>query len=205
VGIAVVVLAGVGAFLLLSDGDVPLLGKPEPPPLAFEFDDVTVTTTITSGNGDKGDAKARSARAGADIGRVMNSLYTFAYVENDYWGAYDEAWSLFEETAMARAEADVEVLTLGATANDVYEKLTPESSSLAITVLTDLRDRPISAIARVSFVAGAELGDGSATRITSEGAFFLRRGGDGWLIYAYRVDRDEQVVGSASPSAEASP
>ena len=201
-------LGGGGAYLLLSGGRVPGIGdigKPDPPPLAFEFENVSVETTTTSGTGKRGDAENRSERAAADIESVMNGLYTIAYVEDDNWGDYGEAWSLFEGPAAERAEADVEIITLGAAARDVYEKLTPESSALTITVLTDPRDQPTSAVAEVSFVAGAELTDGSATQITSEGAFFLRPGGDGWLIYAYRVDRDEQAAEPASPAAGASP
>ena len=204
IGVVIAVAAlGGGAYYLLSGGEVNIPFVPVDPRITFTFENVKVQTTTTTGN--SGVAEDRSARAAEDIQTVLDGLYTFAYAENDHWGDYGDAWSLFEEAAAAQAEADVEILTLGAEANDLYDTLTPGSSALTITVLTDQRDRPTSAIAEVSFVAGAALSDGSFTTITSEGSFFLRPADEGWLIYAYRMDRNEQAAAPPSPSAEASP
>jgi hypothetical protein len=183
---------GVGGYLLLSDGNVPLIG-PSVPPTTFEFESVRVAATTTGQRKDASRTKARGA--GRRIEFVMNQLYTFAFADESQWGDYGDAWGLFEGTAAERAEADVEALTLGAEANGIYEKLDPQDSTLVIMVLTDDRARPVSAIAEVSF--------GTATTVTSEGSFFLRPGEDGWLIYAYSIDRNEQAT-SPSPSAEAS-
>ena len=56
----------------------------------------------------------------------------------------------------------------------------------------------------MAFAASTALGDGTATTVASEGSYFLHPTEDGWLIYAYRIDRDEQAA-TPSPSTEASP
>lgn len=191
---------GAGGYLLLSGDDVPFIG-PNIPATTFAFETVTVETTTIGERNDTSRTKARGAARRIEF--VMNSLYTFAFVDDSQWGDYGDAWGLFEDTAAGRAETDVEILTLGAEADGIYDTLEPHDSTLVINVLTDDRGRPVSAIADVSFAAGADLGDGTATTVTSEGSYFLQPGGDGWLIYAYSIDRDEQAV-SPSPSAEAS-
>jgi hypothetical protein len=200
--IAVAALGG-GGYYFLSGGEVLFIAKPEPP-ITFTFEDVKIETTTTSDT--KGSVpEKRAERAAEQVGTVLNSFYTIAFVEDDYWSEYGDAWSLFEQDAAEQAEADLTILTLGPQAHDLYETLTPEHSLLTITILTDANDRPTSAIAEVSFVAGAVLRDDTATTITSEGSFFLRPADGGWLIYAYRMDRDEQAAAPPSPSAEASP
>ena len=194
---------GAGGYFLLTGGKVPFVPTPDPP-ITFTFEDVGVETATTSDT--KGSLpEKRAEKAAEQVGTVLNSLYTIAFVEDDYWSEYGDAWSLFEETAAQQAEADLTTLTLGPEAHDLYETLTPGPSALTITILTDERDRPMSAIAQVSFVAGTTLRDGTATTITSEGSFFLRPADEGWLIYGYRMDRDEQAATPPSPSAEASP
>jgi hypothetical protein len=204
-GIAAVAVLGGGAYLLLSGGKVEIPFVDSPPPVTFTFDDVTVAAAPTSTN--KGSLPERRAdKAGEQVATVLNSLYTVAYVEDDYWGDYGDAWSLFEDDAAQQAESDLPTLTLGPQAGDLYEKVAASpSSTLAITVLTDRRDQPISAIAQVVFEAEAKLRGGGASAITSEGSFFLRPSGDEWLIYAYEVDRNEEETAPSSPSAEASP
>lgn len=179
---------------------MPFLG-PNIPATTFAFETVTVETTTVGERNDASRTKARGAARRIEF--VMNSLYTFTFADDSQWGDYGDAWGLFEEAAAGRAETDVEVLTMGAEADGIYDKLEPLDSTLVINVLTNDRGRPVSAIADVAFAATADLGDGTATTVTSEGSYFLQPGGDGWLIYAYSIDRDEQAA-SPSPSAEGS-
>lgn len=197
-------MIGVGGYLLLSGGEiddiVPFIQSD--PDVTFTFETVNVETVTTGRPGDAPGSLAK--RAAARIETVMNGLYTVTFADTQYWGDYGDAWGFFDETAAEGAEADVDVLTLGAEANDVYDTITPDDTTLTIHVLTNERSRPISAIAEVAFAASTALGDGTATTVTSEGSYFLRPTEDGWLIYAYRVDRNEEAA-SPSPSAEASP
>jgi hypothetical protein len=194
----------VGGYLLFSGGDlgdiVPFV--PSEPEVTFTFETVDVETITTGKLGAAPGSQAR--RAAGRIETVLNGLYTVTFADKGYWGDYGDAWGFFEENAAEGAEADVDVLTLGAEANDVYDTITPEDTTLTITVLTNERARPISAIAEVAFAASTALGDGTATTVVSEGSYFLRPTEDGWVIYAYRVARDEDAA-SPSPSAEASP
>jgi hypothetical protein len=204
IGAVVVVVLGVGGYLLLSGDDlgdiVPFV--PNDPEVTFTFETVNVEIRTT---GRPGAALGSQANRAADrIETVMNGLYTVTFADKRYWGDYGDAWGLFDETAAEGAEADVDVLTLGAEANDVYDTITPDGTTLTIIVLTNERSRPISAIAEVAFAATTALGDGTATTVASEGTYFLRPTEDGWLIYAYRVDRNEEAT-SPSPSVEASP
>jgi hypothetical protein len=195
---------GVVGYFFFSGGDLDdiLPIGPSDPEVTFNFETVNVETATT---GRPGAAAGSQAKRAADrIETVMNGLYTVTFADEEYWGDYGDAWGLFEETAAEGAEADVEVLTLGAEANDVYDTITPEDTTLTITVLTNERSRPVSAIAKVMFTASLALGDGTATAVASEGSYFLHPTEDGWLIYAYQVDRDEEAA-SPSPSPEASP
>jgi hypothetical protein len=205
VGVVVVAVLGGGAYFLLSDGKVPIPFVDNPPPVTFTFEDVKVEAATTSHT--KGTLpEKRADKAGEQVATVLSSLYTVAFVEDDYWGDYGDAWSLFEETAAQQAEADLPTLTLGPQASDLYEKIDASpASSLTITVLTDRHDQPISAIAQVLFEADAKLRNGGTSAITSEGSYFLRPSGDEWLIYAYEMDRNEEEAPPPSPSAEASP
>jgi hypothetical protein len=152
------------------------------------------------------DLKQTAEDAGAGVKATMDDLFFFGYVDEDSWGDYGDAFALFDEEAADQAEEDTDVLTLGADASERYASVEPGTSTIRIAVLTDRRDRPVSAVAIISFRGTAELQDGSSTTIASSGSFFLRRAGQEWRITAYRVDRDEEPAsdgGSASPTEEA--
>lgn len=207
VGLVVLAVVGAGGYLLFSDSDAPIDHREPPiqpiPTTTFEFQEVQVRaqTTGKPGAGPGSDAE----RAAREVEFVMNTLYTVAFADQVHWGDYGDAWALFEAGTARQAQADVETLTLGAAASDLYETLTPEQgdSRLAIAVLTDARKSPVSAIAQVDFSAVAELIDGNVTAINSDGVYFLRRSGGEWLIYGYRTDRSERAA-DPSPSAEPS-
>jgi hypothetical protein len=101
----------------------------------------------------------------------------------------------------------VEVLTLGETAGDVYERVTPEKGSIGFTVLFDPAGSPNTAVARVLFSALGERSDGTFTLIVSKGELFLRDI-DGWQITAFDVTRQDREAQppppSPAPSASAS-
>lgn len=196
--VALIVVAG---FFLLG-GDVPLIdGDDDQGEFGFELKRVRASSTSRTPPAELGDV---AQEAGAEVKETMDELYLQAFVDEGSWGDYRAAFDLFEEEAASKAEADTEVLTLGSTADDDYQALEPQVGTLSVVVLTDPKDAPVEAVARVLFRADARLKDGSSTMITSSGAFFLRRDGGEWRIFAYRLDRNEEAAGGTSPTEEAS-
>jgi hypothetical protein len=199
--IGVVALLVIGGFLLLG-GEVPGLSDDGPEtPFSFDLGNVRaspITDTPPS------ELKDTAREAGTGIKATMDELYFRAFVDHSSWGDYGAALELFDGKAAARAEADADVLTLGPTANDVYEDLNPTSGTLTIAVLTDEKDAPVRAVAEVEFLANAQRKDGTSTQVASFGSFFLRQVDGVWRVFAYRVDRDDQAGGGTSPSGSPS-
>ena len=200
--VGVVALAGVAAFLLLG-GDVPIVdqGPRGPSDYSFDLKSVKATPTSKTPPGELEDV-ARSAAEGVEA--TMDQLYFLAYLDEDSWGDYGGLTDLFVGAAAARAQADTDVLTLGADAKDVYDSLDAPPGTLRVLVLTDAKDAPASAIALVRFQADTTRKQGSPTTITSTGSFFLHPVDGAWRVYAYRVDRDEEPGSSASPTGSLS-
>lgn len=201
-GAGVVAVLVVGGILLMG-GNVPLLPDGPHGPSSFSFDlagNVQVSPTSHTPPAQLGDV---ASDAGDGVRETMDQLYFNAFVDTEQWGDYAEAYALFDGEAAVSAEGDADVLTLGPTAADTYETVEPTSGSLSISVLTNAKDAPISAVAEVEFIAEATGTDGSTTEITSTGSFFLRQVDGIWRIYAYRVDRDDSTA--AAPSASGSP
>ena len=97
------------------------------------------------------------------------------------------------------------MLTLGSTANDDFEALDEASGTLTVSVLTDAKDAPVSAVARVEFEATVEAqGGGTSTQVVSIGSFFLRQVEGEWRIFAYEVDREDVEAEATSPSGSPS-
>jgi hypothetical protein len=200
--VGLVAVLGVGGYLLLG-GDVP--GVPAGPegPSGFGFDLGNVHASPIT-NTPPSQLRETAREAGTGIKDTMDELYFRAFVDADSWGDYEAVFELFDGATAARAEADVEVLTLGAAANERFERLRTPGGTLTIAVLTDAKDAPVTAVAEVRFQANAEGSDGTATEISSVGAFFLREVDGAWRIFAYRVDRDDRAVEAASPTGSPS-
>jgi hypothetical protein len=196
----VLVLVAVAAFLLLG-GDVPGVNVDHAGPGEFSFV-LKKVRAIPLSHTPPADLQDEAELAGADVKATMDELYSFAYVDADSWSDYGSAYELFDDPASAQAEEDTDILTLGSTAKDLYEAVTPGPGTIRIVVLTDRKDAPVSAVAQVFFRAAADLKDGSSTVLTSSGAFFLRKSHGEWRIYAYRVDRHEEAAERPSPTTD---
>jgi hypothetical protein len=198
-GVAVVVIAAI----LLSGGKVPLIdgGAKGPHDFIFQLGKVQATPITRTPPSELHEV---AREAGAGVKQTMDELYFRAFVDQGSWGDYGAVFELFEGRAATRAASDEEVLTLGPTANDDFESLEHTSGTLRISVLTDAKDAPVSAVAQVEFEATAEAkGGGSSTKIVSIGSFFLRQVDGEWRIFAYQVDRDDgetTISPSGSPS-----
>jgi hypothetical protein len=198
----VVVVAIVAAFVLLG-GDVPLIdqGPSGPGEFAFRLSGVRAAPTSAT---PPADLQGRASEAGDAVKATMDELYLRAFVDTESWGDYEAAFAMFDEAAAERAQADAAVLTLGPDAQQVYESMGPARGQLRIVVLTDRRDTPVSAVAKVSFTADAERTNGATTEIKSSGSFFLRKVDGEWRIFAYRVDRDDETAAAPSPTGSPS-
>lgn len=198
----VVALLAVGGFLVFG-GDAPLLDGGPTGPGEFSFESKGVKVSPTSRT-EPSKLKDKGQEAGNEVKATMDELYFRAFVDTDSWGDYASAYELFDGPAAARAEEDVEVLTLGADASDVFEAVDPTTSTLSIDVLTDRKDAPTTAIAEVRFLADAQKKDGTSTEISSTGSYFLRQVDGAWRIFAYRVDRGDEAAAGSSPTGSPS-
>jgi hypothetical protein len=199
-GVAVVAIAAI----LLSGGTVPLIdpGPDGPDGFSFQLGKVQATTISRTPRSELNDV---AQEAGAGVKETMDQLYFRAFVDQGSWGDYEAAFELFDGGAAARAGSDADVLTLGATANDDFAALDEASGTLTVSVLTDAKDAPVSAVAQVEFEATVEAeGGGSATQVVSVGSFFLRQVEGEWRIFAYEVDREDVEAAATSPSGSPS-
>ena len=199
-GVAVIAIAAI----VLSGGTVPLIdGGPEgPDEFSFRLRKVQATPITRTPRSELDDV---AREAGAGVKETMDELYFLAFVDQGSWGDYEAAFELFEGRAAARAGSDAEVLTLGSTANDDFEVMDEASGRLTVSVLTDAKDAPVSAVAQVEFEATVEArGGGPSTQVVSVGSFFLREVDGAWRIFAYQVDRDDAEAAAPSPSGSPS-
>jgi hypothetical protein len=191
------------AAILLSGGKVPLIDGGPDGPGGFSFELGKVQATAVSRT-PRSDLNRVARAAGAGVKETMDELYFRAFVDQGSWGDYEAAFELFDGRAASRAGSDAEVLTLGSTANDDFAALDEANGTLTVSVLTDAKDAPVSAVAQVEFEATVEARDGgSSTQVVSVGSFFLREVDGVWRIFAYRVDRND--VEAAAPTPSGSP
>ena len=192
------------AAILLSGGKVPLIdnGPEGQDGFSFQLGKVHATTMSRTPRSELNDV---AREAGAGVKETMDELYFRAFVDQGSWGDYEAAFELFEGRAASRAGSDAEVLTLGSSASDDFEALDEASGTLSVSVLTDAKDAPVSAVAQVEFEATVEArGGGTSTQVVSIGSFFLRRVEGAWRIFAYEVDRDDVEAAATSPSGSPS-
>lgn len=205
----VLVLAGIGLFLILGrggGGGLPLLGgggSEEIPAFGFV---VRKTRAVPTAEGAEAKALASDAEAVAgELTPILDDLFTAAFLDPGAWGDgdYTAVWDRFSEEARPTAEQSVETLTLGVGAADVYERVTPKRGVVSYEVLFDARGNPASIVATFSFSALGARTDGTYTAIVSTGQLFLGAPGD-WKITAFEVRRhDRPAKAPASPTAPA--
>ncbi|HEX6844670.1 MAG TPA: hypothetical protein VF235_06080 [Actinomycetota bacterium] len=209
-GVVALLAAGGLAFLLTRGDGIPiiddLIDNREVPQVAFVPTVKVSTTTETK----PGALEEAATPAGEGVATTITALFQGAFVDPDVWEG-DDYEGVFQEVmtepAVAEALSDVDVLTLGTGAGDVYDWIVPDVEKLQVRVLTDTQDAPIQAIATATFKATAEHDDGTYTKISVTGSYFLREEGGSWRIFAYDVERNEKKTSaptSATPSAEAS-
>ncbi len=204
----VLVAVGVGIFLMLRGGDVPIIGGDEEVTPPFDFIVKGATAVATVSDSDKTALAASADQVAQEITPTIDDLFTNAYLDPSNWkdGDYEEVFATFAPDAVGTAEGSVETLTLGADAGDVFDTVDPGKgkSTLRYEVLFDPDGNPETAVVTVIFRATGERKDGTYLAIESEGEFFLRQI-DGWKITAFDVTRDDHETQPPSPSASVSP
>jgi hypothetical protein len=192
----VLVIGGVVLLFVLGGGtdSIPIIGDDGPDDTVPAFDFTTTKTTgiATASEFDKAALAASAEQTGAEITPTIDDLFTNAFLDPTNWreGDYEEVFEAFAPNALPAAQENVETLTLGASAGDVFEKVRPNKSSLQYRVLFDPEGNPDTAVVRFTFNATGKRLDGTALAIASSGQFFLQDL-DGWQITAFDVVRSD--------------
>ncbi len=208
----VLVAAGVVLILVLGGGGKggilgPITGGGEDdtvPPFDFRLSKTTVVATVEGA--DEEALRSGAATVADEITPVLDDLYTNAFLDPTNWreADYEEVFAHFDEEAALPAREAVETLTLGATAGDVYERVTPRRGSLRFSVLFDDEGAPDTVVVEVRFSALGERQDGTFTAIVSTGTWFLKDQG-GWVVTAFDVSRaDHETTPPPSPTPSGS-
>lgn len=205
---AVLVVVGVVLLFMLGGGtdSIPIIGDDGPDDTVPEFDFTTTKTTgiSTVSEFDKAALAASAEQTGAEITPTIDDLFTNAFLDPTNWreGDYEEVFAAFAPAALPAAQENVETLTLGTTAGDVFEKVRPNKSNLQYRVLFDPDGNPDTAVVRFTFNATGRRLDGTALAIASSGQLFLQDL-DGWKITAFdivRSDTEAEVTVSTGAS-----
>jgi hypothetical protein len=170
-----------------------------PPEFAFTMKSVSYVPTEKSGNRS---AEKRAAHDAADgVKGTLDDLYFSAFVDPDSWGDGGEIDNLFTSDAADQIDPNLEALTLGKDAGDTYTFVDPDAGKLFVRVLTNANGDALQAFAKTTFVATATHTDGSLTKLTVTGSFFLAKDGDTWKITSFDVNRAEKATKAPAASA----
>ena len=208
-----VVLVAIGAAILLATrgGGGSIIGGGDEPAPPFDFIVKPATAIPTTPDADEAALSASADEVAQEITPLIDDLYTNAYLDPSNWrhDDYEEVFAAFAPQAAATAEQNVETLTLGSTAGNVFDTVDPgkSKSKLSYQVLFDPDGEPETAVVSVIFRATAERKNGTYLAVVSKGEFFLRQidGQEGWTITAFDVSRDDHETQPPSPSASTSP
>jgi hypothetical protein len=208
-----VVLVAIGAAILLATrgGEGSIIGGGDEPAPPFDFIVKPATAIPTAPDADEAALSASADEVAQEITPLIDDLYTNAHLDPSNWrhDDYEEVFAAFAPQAAATAEQNVETLTLGSTAGNVFDTVDPgkSKSKLSYQVLFDPDGEPETAVVSVIFRATAERKNGTYLAVVSKGEFFLRQidGQEGWTITAFDVSRDDHETQPPSPSASTSP
>jgi hypothetical protein len=217
-GIVGVLIVVVGGLILITGGSsspLNVLADPPTPTPTFEFQvakTVIFPTALAPQPGatptatpseKKEQALAKPAVVQAQ--KVLHDLYSNAFLVPDNWGGgdYATAFADFSPRAAKQATGNVEVLTAGTSAGDLYTAITPAKATLKAKVLLDPKGTPYSVTGIVTFTADGTKKDGGSRTFVSKGEYILLKTDQGWTVASFSVNRDDTET-KASPSASAS-
>jgi hypothetical protein len=200
----VLVAAGIALILVVSGGGDGGItggdnGDEQAPPFDFRISRVAVVPTVSAADSEQLDSEADAVAE--EITPVLDAMYTDAFLDPENWreGDYEEVFELFADDAAVTARSSVEVLTLGASAGDEFERVTPDRGGIDYTVLFDRDNNPDTVTARVRFYATGELKDGTFVAIVSAGQLFLQDL-DGWKVIGFDMRRNDHEAEPPTPA-----
>jgi hypothetical protein len=202
--VAAVAVLGLLWFLFGRGDNSPLSGflpgSSTPPPPEFAFKDVTPKPEATAAHIDKKKLDKVAKRTAPAIQDVITQVLQAGYVDPETWGDAGKLDDFFTDDAAKQVESNIDTLSLGKNAGDTIESVNPLPSKLKVTSLIDGNLTPIRALGEILFKARATNTDGSTTKITLTGTFFLVPDGDSWKIEAFDLNREENQHAPKTPS-----
>jgi hypothetical protein len=205
--VVLVVVGGIGFVLTRgsSGGIIPFVGESAAPAVPVHFKATKVEAERGAQGVDQKKMQASLKTTGKAVTTTLDSLFTTGYSDPSNWGDPGNIQDLFVPGASQNVQNDVNTLTIGENGGDTYVSLQPLESTVLVRALIDAKGASTRAYADATFVGLAKHKDGSYTKITVQGSFFLIPGGNGWKIEAYRANRSEKPAKApASPAASAS-
>jgi hypothetical protein len=199
IGVGVAIVAAVGVAVVLLGGGTSIVSRSTP---EFSFTlDKAIGTSLEPGVKDR-DVSGRADTVAAEIAPTLDLLYSAAFLDPENWttATYDAVWTFFDPEARPTAIASASTLTLGELGSR-FDDVRPDRGKLSARVLFDAAGEATLVAVQVTFRATATPGGDAATpaTIVSRGEFLLERSTDGWVIVAFRVDREDENL----PAAEA--
>jgi len=202
--VAVVAVIGL-VWFLFGRGDDSILSNPftssAPPPPQFAFKTVTPKSQATTTNVDRKRLDEAAKHNAPAIEKVLTEFLQVGYVDPETWGDAGKLDDYFTDEAAKQVEPNIDTLSLGKNASDTFTSVNPLPSKLRVTTLVDGQVNPIRALGEITFEAMATNTDGSTTKVTLTGTFFLVPDGSNWKIEGFRLNREEKPKAAKTPSA----
>jgi hypothetical protein len=201
IGLAVVLLVGaaviVGLVVTGHDSAIPIIGKPTRADFTFTMGGVSATSL-----GGK-HSQVVAKQVAPEVQQTLSDLYGGLFLDPKAWSTAppDDVWTHFTGPAQRQAKADGAALGLGNLTGRI-DTLKVSSSSLQVHVLTDASNKPVAAIAKVTFVADATTKDGQHIQITRDAQYLLDPVDGMWQVSGYPrvLTSVDVIVPSAGPS-----
>jgi hypothetical protein len=207
--VAAIAALGLIWFLFGRDGESPIsqitdIFSSSPPVPEFAFKTVSSKPEATTAHLNKKKLAHAAKQTAPPVQDVITKVLQAGYVDPDSWGDEGAIADLFTEDAARQIEPNIDTLTLGKNAGDSVETVNPLPSRLKVTALIDANYNAIRALGELTFKAKATNTDGSTTKITLTGTFFLVPDGGNWKIEAFDLDREDKPRAAKTPSASGS-
>jgi hypothetical protein len=207
--VAAVAILGVLWFLFGRGDDSPLQGlnpfSSAPPVEQFEFKKVESKPEATQAHLDKNKLEKAAKHNMFAVKDALTQLLQAGYINPDSWGEAGDLDDFFTEDAAKQVEPNIDTLSLGTDAPDTVESVKPLPSKLKVTSLIDGNLDPIRALGEVTFKAKATNKDGTTTKVTLTGTFFLVPDGDTWKVEAFDLNREMKPHKAKTSTSAASP
>ena len=183
-----------------SGGILPTAGA-----FSFHIDPPQALYTAADTNADKANKAAKPAAVAAE--KLIHDFYVKAYLSPAEWtnGAYADVFDSFSPAAKAEAMKQLDVMTAGRAAADIFASIQASNAHLREKVLMDPNGQPYSVVAVVTFDAAASLKDGTAGTLSSEGQYILQKAASGWQVTSFSVTRSDRPAKASPAGSGATP